>query len=86
MVCNVAARRGVLEILAIMSKRIRKLVGAFVMVTFVVFYALIAMALAQARALQEANGIVQSVVYIVLGLAWILPLMPLIVWMERDKR
>ena len=66
-----------------MPKRIRKLIGAFAMVAFVIVYALVAMALAQARALQDANTLVQTVAYIVLGLAWIFPLMPLITWMER---
>jgi hypothetical protein len=33
--------------------------------------------------LQEANGVIQSLGYMILGLAWILPLMPLIKWMER---
>jgi hypothetical protein len=53
------------------------------MLAFVVFYALLAMTLAQARPIQEAPGLVQTVSYVVLGLAWILPLMPLIKWMER---
>ena len=65
-----------------MSRRTRKLIGAFVMLAFVCVYALVAMALAQARFLQEANGFFQTVGYATLGLAWILPLMPLIKWME----
>jgi hypothetical protein len=56
------------------------------MLAFVLFYALIAMALAQSRPIQEASALVQSVSYAVLGLAWILPLMPLIKWMERPDR
>lgn len=66
-----------------MPRRIRALIGAFAMVGFVAVYSLIAMTLAQAPALQTASGGVQGVVYAVLGLAWILPLMPLIRWMER---
>ena len=65
-----------------MPTRIRKLIGAAVIVTFVVFYALIAMALAQARFIQESNGFVQAISYAILGLAWVLPLMPLIAWMS----
>jgi hypothetical protein len=41
------------------------------------------MALAQSRPIQDASAIVQSVSYVILGLAWTLPLMPLIKWMER---
>ena len=66
-----------------MNRRIRKFIGAVVMVAFVVVYALVAMALAQSRLLQEANGFFQTIGYALLGLAWILPLMPLIKWMER---
>jgi hypothetical protein len=66
-----------------MTRRTRKLIGAFVVVGYVVLYALVAMALAQAAPLQEASKLVQGISYAVLGLAWILPLMPLISWMER---
>lgn len=66
-----------------MPARIRKLVGGVAMIAFVVIYALIAMALAQSRPLQEAPPLVQTIGYIVLGLAWTLPLAPLIKWMER---
>jgi hypothetical protein len=69
-----------------MPRRARKFVGGAVMLVFVVFYALLAMALAQSRPLQEAPALVQSLGYIVLGLASTLPLMPLIKWMERPDR
>lgn len=67
-----------------MSIRIRKLIGALAIVFFVLFYALLAMALAQARFVQEASGPMQAVYYAALGLAWVLPLMPLIKWMARE--
>jgi Protein of unknown function (DUF2842) len=66
-----------------MTRRARKFIGGAAMLVFVVLYALIAMALADSRPLQEAPALVRSVGYIVLGLAWALPLMPLIRWMER---
>ena len=69
-----------------MSQRLRKLLGAFAMIAFVVVYARFAMALAEARPLQEAPGVVRSIAYVVLGLAWIVPLMPLIRWMEGPGR
>ena len=69
-----------------MSKRQRKFLGGVGMLIFVVFYALIAMALAQSRPIQEAPALVQSVSYAILGLAWTLPLLPLIKWMERPDR
>jgi predicted membrane channel-forming protein YqfA (hemolysin III family) len=69
-----------------MTHRARKFVGGAIMLIFVVFYALIAMALADSRPLQEAPALLRTLGYIVLGLAWVLPLMPLIKWMERQDR
>ena len=43
-----------------MPRRARKLIGGGAMLVFVVFYALVAMALAQARPLQEAPALVQN--------------------------
>ena len=40
------------------------------------------MAIAQGR-LQEAGKLWQGLYYAIAGMAWILPLMPLIKWMER---
>lgn len=60
----------------------RKLVGTVVMIVFVCVYALVAMALAQGR-ITEAPKLVQTIAYVVLGLIWIVPLLPLIKWMER---
>ncbi|KRE13335.1 hypothetical protein ASE66_17830 [Bosea sp. Root483D1] len=60
----------------------RKLIGTVVMIVFVCVYALVAMALAQGR-ITEASKLVQTIAYVVLGLIWVLPLLPLIKWMER---
>ena len=68
-----------------MSPRIRKLTGGAGMLAFVLVYALVAMALVDSRPVQEANGIFRTLLYVVLGLIWILPMMPLIVWMETGK-
>jgi hypothetical protein len=70
-----------------MTRRTRKLIGAAFMIAFVTVYALLAMALAQARALQEAGPLMQALGYALLGLVWVIPLFPLIKWMERsDER
>jgi hypothetical protein len=66
-----------------MSRRQRKLIGTVAILAFVICYALVAMTLAQARPLQEASGIMQALGYAALGLAWIVPLLPLIAWMEK---
>lgn len=69
-----------------MPARVRTLIGALVFIVFVPIYALIAMALAQARVVQEAPGYVQPFLYAALGLAWALPMMPLIKWMAGGSR
>jgi len=69
-----------------MTRRARKLIGGAVMLAFVMIYAIVATALADSRPLREAPGWVQSIGYVLLGLAWVLPMMPLIKWMERVDR
>jgi hypothetical protein len=65
-----------------MPRRRRKLIGALVLIVFVCVYALVVMALVQGR-IQAAPKLAQTAFYIVLGLAWIVPVLPLIRWMER---
>jgi hypothetical protein len=67
-----------------LRKSQRKFLGSVVMLAFVLVYALLAMVLAQAPAIRRAPELVQGIAYALLGLAWVLPLMPLIKWMERD--
>jgi hypothetical protein len=67
-----------------MQIRTRKLIGVFVTLVFVIVYALVAMALAQARFVQDSPKLLQAVWYAILGLAWALPLLPLIKWMSRE--
>ncbi|WP_294539393.1 DUF2842 domain-containing protein [uncultured Rhodoblastus sp.] len=66
-----------------MRNRTRKLIGAIFMVLFVVVYALLAMVLAQKTALQVESGVLRMIIFALLGLGWAVPLVPLIVWMER---
>jgi hypothetical protein len=68
-----------------MRRRTRKFIGAVITIGFALIYALMAMALAQARPVQEAQGLFRCLIYVTLGLAWILPLMPLIKWMEKPN-
>lgn len=65
-----------------LPRRTRKLIGAFAMLAFVIVYALALMSLAQGT-IQELSKLVQGLFYLVGGISWILPLMPLIRWMER---
>jgi hypothetical protein len=65
-----------------MPRRTRKLIGTLAIFGLVLVYGPVAMALAESRIL-EAPRVLQALAYAVLGLAWILPLMPLIRWMAR---
>jgi hypothetical protein len=65
-----------------MRRRTRKLIGSLAILTFVIVYAPVAMALAEGR-IRDTPLAVQVVAYILLGLVWILPVMPVIRWMER---
>ena len=65
-----------------MPIRLRKLVGAIMLIVLVVAWALLAMALAQSP-LVKANGVIEVIYYVVAGLGWVLPALPLIRWMSR---
>jgi hypothetical protein len=65
-----------------MSARSRKLVGTIALLTLVCVWGLLAMALAQS-VLTDINGFVATIYYVVAGLGWVLPAMPLISWMAR---
>ena len=64
-----------------MSIRTRKLIGAVALLLLVIVWALLAMALAQ-FALASTNSRGRRDLYVVAGLGWVLPAMPLIRWME----
>jgi Protein of unknown function (DUF2842) len=66
----------------VVTQRIRKLIGTVAIVTFVIVYAFVAMALAESR-IVDAPTAIQVVAYVLLGLVWIFPCMPVIRWMER---
>ncbi len=66
-----------------MRRGTRTFAGTSVIIGFVPVYALVAMALAQARPVQEAAVLIQILCYAALGMAWIAPVMPLIRWMEK---
>jgi hypothetical protein len=68
-----------------MPVRLRKLIGAVLLIILVVGWALVAMALAQSPVV-KANGFVEVIYYVVAGLGWVLPAMPLIRWMSRPDR
>jgi hypothetical protein len=68
-----------------MPVRVRKLVGAVLLLALVVVWALLAMALAQAPAIRD-NAIASIAYYVIAGLGWVLPAMPIVSWMSRKDR
>jgi hypothetical protein len=68
-----------------MSIRIRKLIGAVALLVLVSAWALLAMALAQS-ALTDINGFIAAIYYVVAGLGWVLPAMPIISWMSKPSK
>jgi hypothetical protein len=65
-----------------MPIRTRKLIGTFALFALAIVWALLAMALAQS-VLTSINGFVAAIYYVVAGLGWVLPAMPLVKWMSR---
>jgi hypothetical protein len=65
-----------------MPIRVRKFIGAILLIVLVATWALLAMAFAQSP-LVKANGVIEVIYYVVAGLGWVLPAMPLVRWMSR---
>ena len=65
-----------------MTIRVRKFIGTIALLVLVSVWGLVAMALAQS-VLTNINGFVATLYYILAGLGWVLPAMPLISWMAR---
>lgn len=69
-----------------MPIRLRKLIGTVLLLLLAAVWSLLTMALAQS-ALTDINGWVAAAFYIVAGLGWVLPAMPIVSWMARpDKK
>jgi hypothetical protein len=65
-----------------MPVRFRKLIGAVALFVLVIVWALIAMAVAQFPAIRDST-VLSILYYVIAGLGWVLPAMPLISWMSR---
>lgn len=65
-----------------MTIRTRKLIGTVCLLCLVVVWSLLGMAVAQAPMI-AASKLAQVIYYVVAGIGWILPAMPLIAWMSR---
>ena len=65
-----------------MPIRLRKFIGTVLLFALVIVWALVAMALAQAPLIHD-NEIASVAYYVIAGLGWVLPAMPIVSWMSR---
>ena len=68
-----------------MPIRTRKLIGAVLLLVLLVVWVLLGMVFAQNPVMAE-NRLLAAVYYVVVGLGWVLPAMPIIRWMVRPDR
>jgi Protein of unknown function (DUF2842) len=67
-----------------MPLRLRKFIGAVLLFVLVIVWALVAMALAQMPAIRDSE-IISVAYYVIAGLGWCLPAIPIVSWMSRKK-
>lgn len=68
-----------------MPLRLKKLIGSALLVVLVVFYALVATAVATAR-LAESGPLVHLAFFLFTGLLWVVPAMGIIKWFMLPPR
>lgn len=64
--------------------RLRKLIGTFVLISFVLVYAFFAMVIADMKIVQASRW-VQLLYFALAGVLWVYPAGLLIGWMERPR-
>jgi len=65
-----------------MTIRTRKFLGAIMLVLLATVWSLLGMVLAQMPVIAN-SGWLQAVYYVVVGIGWVLPAMPIVSWMLR---
>jgi apolipoprotein N-acyltransferase len=68
-----------------MTIRTRKFFGAIALLLLALVWALTGMAVAQLPLLAN-SGWLQAIFYVVAGMGWVLPAMPIVSWMSRPDR
>jgi hypothetical protein len=68
--------------LSVMKIRTRKFIGTIALLVLVVVWSLMGMTAAQTPWLAK-SGVLQAIFYVVAGIGWVLPAMPIISWMAR---
>jgi hypothetical protein len=66
----------------VMTIRTRKFIGTIALLVLVVVWSLMGMTVAQTPWLAN-SGLLQAIFYVVAGIGWVLPAMPIISWMAR---
>jgi hypothetical protein len=67
-----------------MPIRLRKFIGAVALFVLVIVWALVAMALAQVPSIRD-NTYLSVAYYVIAGIGWAVPAMPIIAWMSRAR-
>jgi Protein of unknown function (DUF2842) len=65
-----------------MTIRTRKFFGTIFLLILVIVWSLLGMTVAQ-MPLLENSGLAQAIFYVVAGIGWVLPAMPIVSWMAR---
>jgi hypothetical protein len=68
-----------------MAIRTRKFLGTIALLVLVFVWSLLGMTVAQTPWLAN-SGLLQAIFYVVAGLGWVLPAMPIVAWMQRADR
>ena len=68
--------------ISVMTIRTRKFFGTIALLVLVIVWSLMGMTVAQTPWLAN-SGLLQAIFYVVAGIGWVLPAMPIISWMSR---
>jgi hypothetical protein len=68
--------------ISVMTIRSRKFFGTIALLCLVVVWSLLGMTVAQTPWLAK-SGLLQAIFYVVAGIGWVLPAMPIVSWMSR---
>jgi Protein of unknown function (DUF2842) len=68
--------------ISVMTIRTRKFFGTIALLLLVAVWSLMGMTVAQMPWLAD-SGLLQAIYYVVAGIGWVLPAMPIINWMAR---
>ena len=68
-----------------MKIRTRKFLGTIALLVLAAVWALLGMTVAQMPWLAN-SGLRQAIFYVVAGMGWVLPAMPIVTWMSRPDR